>query len=335
MSVPPVLADTPAGIGSAVHELSAMSRASLPSLTVASCAKINLTLDVFSKRADGYHSMASVMQAISLADTLHLTPRREPGIAFTCEAPEAFAVPADATNLAVRAARAALDAAAEAGRKIAAGVAIHLVKRIPAQAGLGGGSSNAAAALLGVNALLGLNLDAQTLHALAASLGSDVSFFLTGGTAAARGRGETITPLPDAPTLWLVVVKPEENVSTAWAYGELDAMPNRTSHRATKRMEEALRADDSGRLIAWQSNDFELPVFTHFPRLAWLHDELRMAGALTAHLCGSGSALYGVAPDEAAARRIAGLLQSRYPQVVVARTLTRAESDPLKGAECV
>ncbi|HZP81463.1 MAG TPA: 4-(cytidine 5'-diphospho)-2-C-methyl-D-erythritol kinase [Chthonomonadaceae bacterium] len=317
-----------------MRELTAMNRAASPSLTVASCAKINLTLDVFSKRADGYHSLASVMQAVSLADTLHLTLRAEPGIAFTCEAPETIPVPTDATNLAVRAAAAAIAAAAEAGRKIETGVAIHLVKRIPAQAGLGGGSSNAAAALRGVNALLGLNLDAQTLHRLAASLGSDVPFFLTGGTAAARGRGESITPLPDAPTLWLVVVKPEENVSTAWAYGELDAMPDRASHRATKRMEAALRAGDHARLIAWQSNDFELPVFTHFPRLAWLHDELRMAGALTAHLCGSGSALYGVAPDEAAAQRIASLFQSRYPQVAVARTLTRAESDPLKGAEC-
>src|SRR5262249_21751824 len=160
------------------------------------------------------------------------------------------------------------------------------------QAGLGGGSSNAAAALLGVNALLGLNLEARTLYDLAASLGSDVPFFLTGGTAAARGRGASLTPLADAPTLLLVVVQPEENVSTAWDYGELDAISDRASHRATKRMEEALRAGDHGRLIAWQSNDFELPVFAHFPRLAWLHDELRMAGALTAHLCGSGSALY-------------------------------------------
>src|SRR5262249_7853251 len=163
------------------------------------------------KRADGYHSLASVMQAISLHDTLHLKRRAEPGIAFTCDAPEAFPVPTDATNLVVRAAQAALDAAAQNGNAITGGVEIHLIKRIPGQAGLGGVSSNAAATLLGVNALLELGLDAKTLHAAASALGSDVPFFLTGGTAVARGRGENITPLPDAPTLWLVVVKPEEN----------------------------------------------------------------------------------------------------------------------------
>src|SRR5437868_688919 len=108
------------------------------SLRVRACAKINLTLDVFSKRADGYHSLASVMQAIGLYDTLHLARRAEPGILFTCDAPEAFSVPTDATNLVVRAAQAALDAAAQAGQTVAAGMAIHLTKRIPAQAGLGG-----------------------------------------------------------------------------------------------------------------------------------------------------------------------------------------------------
>jgi 4-diphosphocytidyl-2-C-methyl-D-erythritol kinase len=303
-----------------------------PTLTVTAYAKINLTLDVFSKRADGYHSLASVMQAISLHDTLHLTRRPKPGIDFTCDAPEGADIPTDNGNLAVRAAQAALDAAAQQGRPAAQGVGLHLTKRIPAQAGLGGGSSDAAAALTGVNTLLGLDLDPKTLHDLATALGSDVPFFLTGGTAAVRGRGENLTPLPDLPTLWLVIVKPEENVSTGWAYNALDALPDRSSHRATKRMEEALRADDRERQIAWQSNDFELPVFTHFPRLAWLHDELLMAGVLTAHLCGSGSALYGVVPDALSAKRIASLLQTRYAQVFVARTLGRAESHPLQDA---
>ena len=297
-------------------------------LVVVAYAKINLTLDVFSKRADGYHSMASVMQTISLCDTIHLRRRAEPGVLFTCDVPESFAVPTDATNLAYRAAEAVLAAASEEWQTVESGVAIHLEKRIPAQAGLGGGSSDAAATLRGVNTLLGLNLDTTRLHALASGLGSDVPFFLTGGTAVARGRGESITPLPDVPPFWLVVVKPEEDVSTAWAYSALDAIPDRSSHRATGRMEEALRAGDIDRLIAWQSNDFELPVFGQYPRLAWLHDELMMAGALTAHLCGSGSAVYGVAPDEAKAQRMADLLRKRYPQVFLARTLSRDESNP-------
>jgi 4-diphosphocytidyl-2-C-methyl-D-erythritol kinase len=301
------------------------------SRTVRAFAKINLTLDVFSKRADGYHSMASVMQVISLHDTLTLTRRQEPGLGFTCDAPAGAEIPADATNLVYRAARSALKAAEETGHRIEGGVNLHLIKRIPAQAGLGGGSSDAAATLLGMNALLALALPASTLHACAAALGSDVPFFLMGGTATARGRGENLTALPDAPSCSLIVVKPEESVSTGWAYDQLDAIPERASHRATGRLEQALRADDRDRLLAFQSNDFEQPVFAHFPRLAWLHDELMMAGALTAHLCGSGAALYGIARDTVSAQRVAERLQGRYPYVAVARSLTRAESDPLEG----
>jgi 4-diphosphocytidyl-2-C-methyl-D-erythritol kinase len=181
--------------------------------TVRAFAKINLTLDVFSKRADGYHSMASVMQTISLHDTLKLTRRREPGIGFTCDAPDAAQIPADATNLVYRAAESILLAAEAAGKKIEGGVDLHLTKQLPAQAGLGGGSSDAAATLVGMNRWLHLDLPASTLHACAAALGSDVPFFLMGGTAVARGRGENLTALPDAPRSYLVIVKPEESVS--------------------------------------------------------------------------------------------------------------------------
>ncbi|MCS6777225.1 MAG: 4-(cytidine 5'-diphospho)-2-C-methyl-D-erythritol kinase [Chloroherpetonaceae bacterium] len=295
------------------------------SITLRSCAKINLTLDVFSKRADGYHSIASVLQAISLHDTLQLIREAEPGVRFQCESVSGDPIPLDDTNLAVRAVRAAM----EAGHAHpATGVSIRLIKRIPVQAGLGGGSSNAAAALIGVNALLELGLEPVQLHELAACLGADVPFFLYGGTVVARGRGEELTPLPDIPPLHLVVVKPEESVSTGWAYEQLDRVPDRVSHRGTRRMEEALRSGDRDRLIAFQCNDFELVVFRHFPRLAWLSDELMMAGALTVRLCGSGSALYGVAPDASSAERIAELLRKRHPRVYVARTLTRQESLP-------
>jgi 4-diphosphocytidyl-2-C-methyl-D-erythritol kinase len=294
-------------------------------LVLRSYAKINLTLDVFSKRADGYHSLASVMQAISLHDTLTLQTSQTPGITFTCDAPDTIPIPLDATNLVVRAANAVLTAVP----LMAPGVVVHLVKRIPAQAGLGGGSSNAAATLAGVNALMGFPLDAKALRSCAAFLGSDVPFFLMGGAATARGRGENLTALPDAPALWLVIVKPDVGVSTAWAYNELDSLPDRVSHRGTKRMEECIRAGERDRMVALQCNDFELPVFRQIPKLSWLHDELRMAGAETAHLCGSGSALYGVAANEAEAQRIARLFEGRYPHVHIARTLSRPESQLL------
>jgi 4-diphosphocytidyl-2-C-methyl-D-erythritol kinase len=290
-------------------------------------AKINLTLDVFSKRADGYHDIASVMQTINLSDTLQFTRTDTPGITFTCDAPEALDVPTDATNLVVRAAQAVLDAANAAGKTLTGGVAIHLIKRIPSQAGLGGGSSDAATALRGVNTVLNLKLDGAQLKTLAAQLGSDVPFFLVGGTAVARGRGEKITPLPDTRGFSLVIVKPDESVSTGWAYNELDAIPDRQSHRATKRMEEALRNDDQDRVIAFQSNDFELPIFQHHPKLAWLHDELMMSGCVAAHLCGSGSALYGIRPNIGLEGvRIAGRLKKRYPHTVTAHTLERFQS---------
>lgn len=299
----------------------------MTSLTLHAYAKINLTLDVFNKRADGYHSLASIVQAISLRDTLELSPAA-PGVSLTCEGEHAFGVPTDATNLVVRAAKAVLDVA-----HCECGLHIRLHKGIPSQAGLGGGSSDAAATLIGVTALFGLGLGPKLLHDLAAKLGSDVPFFLSGGTAVMRGRGENISPATDAPPMWIVVVKPEESVSTGWAYGALDEMTDRSSNRATKPLDEALKSGDLSRIISGQSNDFELPVFRHHPRLAWLRDELQMAGALTAHLCGSGSALYGVATDQAHALKIGELLRRTYPFTYVARTLTRVESNPLREIE--
>ena len=306
-------------------------------LTFNAYAKINLTLDVFSKRADGYHDIASVMQTISLRDTLHFTRRAEPGIGFTCHTPDAPDVPTDATNLVVRAAQLVLDTAQANGHAITGGVKIHLEKRIPSQAGLGGGSSDAATALRGVQSVLDLadaGLPLETLYTLAAQLGSDVPFFLMGGTVAARGRGEKLSALPDGPPLSLVIVKPDESVSTGWAYNALDAAPDRKSHRATKRMEEALRGLDHDRVVAFQSNDFELPIFQHYPKLAWLHDELMMAGCQIARLCGSGSALYGVAANPTEAERIAGLLRKKYPRAHATHTIPRAEavSQPAEAA---
>ncbi len=305
----------------------------LDTLTVNAYAKINLTLDVFSKRADGYHSIASVFQAIGLRDRLRLERQNEEGILFSCDSPSAIPVPNDPTNLVWRAADLLLRTSQSAGKPVTGGVAIHLEKRIPSQAGLGGGSSDAAATLVGLNRLLELGWEAKALLEMAAQLGSDVPFFIIGGTVVARGRGEQLTPLADAPQRGIVVVKPEVGVSTAWAYNQLDSLPDRVSHRATKRLEEALAQGDMGRFMAWQSNDFELPVFEHYRELSWLHDELRMAGAESVHLCGSGSALYGMTSTTAQAERIAKLLQQKYPLTFATTTLTRTESNPLAESQ--
>jgi len=297
----------------------------MDSLTVQAFAKINLTLDVFNKRSDGYHSLASVMQTISLHDTIEITALPTPDIELECEGDTAPGVPPDASNLVWRAARSVLDVA-----QCESGLRIRLRKQIPSQAGLGGGSSDAAATLLGVTTLFGFAIGPKLLHELAVKLGSDVPFFLLGGTAVVRGIGDNLSPIADVPPIFLVIVKPEANVSTAWAYGALDAIVERSSNRATKQMEAAIKESDVSRIIRGQSNDFESVVFREVPAIGWLRDELQMAGARVAHLCGSGSAVYGVADDEAHAERIAALIRKRYQAVWVARTLSRVEANPLR-----
>ncbi|CEK17889.1 4-diphosphocytidyl-2-C-methyl-D-erythritol kinase [Chthonomonas calidirosea] len=296
-------------------------------------AKINLTLDIFSKRADGYHSLATVMQSIALHDLLALSPSEVPGIHFTCEAPDQIDVPADSSNLVVRAAHLLWERAAQKGCPLPSGLLLHLRKRVPSQAGLGGGSSDAAATLWAMQHFFRLSLSPQELLECAQALGSDVPFFLLGGTVVARGRGEQLTPLPDIPPFWLVIVKPDIGISTKWAYEALDARPDRRSHRATKRMEEAILHGDFERVMAFQCNDFEQVVFEAYPQLAWLADEIRMAGALQTHLCGSGSALYGVFSDQRAALHGAELLGKRYSHVYVTHTLTRERFQQLRLAE--
>ena len=300
----------------------------MTSLSVRAYAKINLSLDVFDKRADGFHSLASVMQTISLHDTIVLTPNTGPDITITCDGDHAEGVPTDSTNLVVRAARALLDAAHHDG-----GLVIRLNKRVPSQAGLGGGSSDAAATLLGTASVLGIDVGPKLLHSLAASLGSDVPFFLTGGTAVVRGRGENIKPIVDCPPLWLTIVKPPLSVSTAWAFAALDATFERRSNRGTVTLEAAIKESDARKVVACQSNDFEVPVFHAHPGLSWLRDELRMAGALASHLCGSGSAVYGVARDEAHAIKMTSLVKSSYPYTYLAKTVSSIEANPLRESE--
>jgi 4-diphosphocytidyl-2-C-methyl-D-erythritol kinase len=287
-------------------------------LHIFSYAKLNYTLDILSRRPDGYHNLASVMQVVSLADEIELTHSPQPGVTLECDMP---GIPTDENNLAYRAASLVLRAA-----NSNAGIHIALRKRIPPQAGLGGGSSNAAYILRGVNAWLGLGLSEEQLHPLAKTLGSDVPFFLVGGTAVVRGRGEWVRPLPDGPPLWFVVVKPPENISTAWAYAALDALPERISARATRSMEEILQSGSIERVVARMTNDFEQVVLAEHLPIALLHDDLLMARARNARLCGSGSAVFGVALSEAEAQSIARLMRRKYSEVYVCRALTRAES---------
>lgn len=233
-------------------------------MQVRSYAKINWSLRVTGRRADGFHDLETVFQAVSLYDTLTFTPAET--LTLTCDDPS---IPTDGTNLVLRAAR-ALGAPP---------VAIHLGKRIPAGGGLGGGSSNAATTLVTLARMFALN---TPLAELALSLGSDVPFFLAGGTAYATGRGEVLTALPHAAGTPLLLLMPEERVLTKEAFAGL------------RRFSAPIGIERASRLLAEDLvNDFEESVFAKLPRLAALKQRLIAAGAAWAGMSGSGSTIAG------------------------------------------
>jgi 4-diphosphocytidyl-2-C-methyl-D-erythritol kinase len=248
---------------------------------VRALAKINLDLRVLGKRTDGYHELRTVFQTISLADAIELefTPGRPSRIELEDDA----GIP---DNLVVRAAQAVFDAGRVRGR-----LKMRLAKRIPMGAGLGGGSSDAAAVLLALPVLAAKNLEPEALAGIAAGLGSDINFFLYGGTAVGIGRGTELFPLPDAPSAHGVLVAPGIHVSTAAAYRAL-------SPRLTPDLYQ-------NKIVSFQSlvwcglqgsagNDFEPVVFENHPPLAALGRRLFRAGARPAMMTGSGSALFGL-----------------------------------------
>ena len=240
-------------------------------------AKINLSLSVLGKRPDGFHAIESHFVAITLADTLTLEAVSESGVAFTCSD---SSLPCDDSNLVVRAARRFFETA-----RLAPAVRIHLTKAIPHGAGLGGGSSDAATTLRALNELCGSPLTAEVLHTLAAELGSDVPFFLGGGSAICRGRGEIIEPVPFPSPLALLLVKPAFGVPTPWAYKQWH------DSRELPGISYAPQSFPWGTLV----NDLERPVFEKYLFLAtlkrWLLQQPEVEGAL---MSGSGSTCFAV-----------------------------------------
>jgi 4-diphosphocytidyl-2-C-methyl-D-erythritol kinase len=257
-------------------------------------AKVNLTLRVGPLQADGFHPLQTVFQAMALHDTLQITPRKGP-LSLTCSDP---AVPVDDRNLVVRAARALWSALGRAGEP--RGAAIHLSKQIPMQAGLGGGSSDAASALSGLARVWqsrGMRVD---LPSIASRLGSDVPYFLVGGTALGQSRGEELYPLDDLPAFFVVLAQPACGVATADAYRWLDE--DRRARRTAPR-------DSRRTLGAWRGlplalgNDLEAPVVRRHPEIGAARRVLEAAGARAAAMTGSGSAVFGLFAGETAARR--------------------------------
>jgi 4-diphosphocytidyl-2-C-methyl-D-erythritol kinase len=271
--------------------LSNASQRSRP-LVLDAAAKVNLVLEVLRRRPDGYHEIVTVMQAVDLSDRVEL--EECDGLELSCQSPD---VPTDGANLALRAA-AALRKAAGVDR----GVRIRLEKRIPVAAGLGGGSTDAAAVLLGLNRLWKLRWPLARLDEVAVTLGMDVPFFLRGGAALATGRGEAVRPLA-ARGLHLVLVNPRLSVSTAEVYGKVT--PSMYSNgEATRELVGALRSGRPGRVAGGLHNGLEPAVASGYPQIAQMEAALTAAGALGTAMSGSGPTVFGVARSLDHARQI-------------------------------
>lgn len=270
---------------------------------VPSFAKLNLSLKVLGKRLDSYHELRTIFQSITLADRLEIEYR--PGRGSQVELTSSIDIP---ENLASRAAHAVMDAASIRGT-----VRISLHKRIPMGAGLGGGSSNAAAVLLALPALTRKPLPLSELNRIAATLGSDVPYFLYGGAALGLGRGEELFPLPDPGPRHALLITPGVHVSTPAAFAALNRpfLTELTPSGLANKMG-SLQSVAWGLACAissgadWETfceNDFEAAVFPQFPLLKSLHRKLARSGATLVRMTGSGSALFGLFPSRQAAKQ--------------------------------
>jgi 4-diphosphocytidyl-2-C-methyl-D-erythritol kinase len=278
-------------------------------------AKVNLDLRVLGTRADGFHELRTVFQAIALHDTLLCVERPGP-FALKCRA---SGVPLDDSNLVWRAAAGLWKALGRAAEPRDTSVTIE--KAIPMQAGLGGGSADAAAALLGLARLWG-GVPITLLREVASGIGADVAFFLSGGTALGLGRGEEIYPLVDLPSHWIVIVRPPFGVSTAEAYAWYDE--DRTAGLKEVRELQILPVPWPTR-AAQMINDLEPPVVRRHPEITALKASLREAGAVASAMSGSGSAVFGLFRSRAAAGRSLTSVSRGGARALLTRTLTRAE----------
>ena len=280
-------------------------------------AKVNLDLRVLGTRPDGYHELRTVFQTIELHDIVACWGKSG-AFSLSCKT---AGVPLDETNLVWRAAAALWKALGRAGDPRDTRVAIE--KAIPIEAGLGGGSADAAAALHVLARLWG-GAPLSLLRDVAAGLGADVPFFLSGGTALGLGRGEEIYPLVDLPVHWVVIVRPPYGVSTAEAYAWYDE--DRAAGIREPRELQILPVPWPTR-AAQMINDLEPPVVRRHPEIAGLKTALREAGAVAAAMSGSGSAVFGLFRGRAAAARVVRPLARRGTQAILTRTLTRGEHE--------
>ncbi|HPC59770.1 MAG TPA: 4-(cytidine 5'-diphospho)-2-C-methyl-D-erythritol kinase [Verrucomicrobiota bacterium] len=282
--------------------------------------KVNLLLNILGRRPDGFHELETVLHPVGFCDRLRFD-RAAKGIELTCNDPR---LPTDGQNLVFRAADAFLKST-----RISSGVRIHLEKRIPMAAGLGGGSGNAATTLLGLNELFGQPLAPAQLQQLATGLGSDVPFFLQSRPALGTGRGEILEPLDPFPCFCgaaFLLIHPGFGISTPWAYQQLRRFPCALNGRPG-RARELVNALQAGPLKAAASgfyNSLEAPAFEKHPILALYRDFLVEEGAAGALMSGSGSTVFGVCASVADADRLAENFRTRFGSAAWVRTVPAA-----------
>ncbi|HVJ49884.1 4-(cytidine 5'-diphospho)-2-C-methyl-D-erythritol kinase [Desulfitobacterium sp.] len=272
-------------------------------------AKINLGLAVKGKRSDGYHELQTVMQTIDLYDTVKISLSGS-GIECFCGG---LSGPRNLAYQAAKLFRERLNSRQ--------GIRIEIEKRIPVQAGLAGGSADAAATLRGLNQLYNYPSSQEELLQLANQLGSDVAFCLQGGTQWAEGRGEKLLPLAEAPEMSLVLAKPQQGVSTGEAYRRFDQL-GRGHLLSFQAWEEALQSGSVEKIALLLSNDLEAGSQVILPVIAGLKEDLRKAGCYSALMSGSGSAVFGITHSEDQAQEIAHSLKQKGYSVWVTKTIT-------------
>ena len=274
-------------------------------------AKLNLTLDVLGKRDDGYHDLQSVMQTISVRDDIEIDIGTGKPWCLKCDKE---GIPCDERNLAWKAARVYLDTV----KKDPDGIEIRITKRIPSEAGMGGGSADAAAVLRALNRHYGEPLSIGALAELGAQVGSDVPFCVICGTAMVEGRGERLRKLPDMPDCIFVICKPEFSVSTPELYKKIDetTIGKRPDNRA---MESALLAGDLEKVCQNVFNVFDPVVTAEHNELNYIKSLLHQYGAAAYQMTGSGSAVFAIVSEFEIAAVLCNMLRDNYPQVFIAK----------------
>ena len=282
-------------------------------ITLLCAAKINLSLDVTGKKENGYHTLDSIFQTVSVYDRLEITLTEQKGIALECDKQE---IPCDERNLAYRAGEAFLKES-----NIQTGMHIRLEKHIPSGAGMGGGSADAAGVLYGLNVLTEKHYSNQKLREIGVALGADVPFLLLGGTAHAKGIGEELTPLKPLPELPLVIVKGTESISTPEAYQKIDSLEN-PEHPDIKTMLNAINRRDISLLCQSCKNLFESAV--DCAEVVQAEQALIEHGAQCAVMTGSGSAVFGIFKNQESAEACAEVLKEKFEFVQACKTVKEA-----------